>query len=157
MKKRVLFICLGNICRSPTAEAVFKHQIKQRKLEAHFHVDSAGTSSNHIGEASDHRSIKHAHQRGYVMDHKARQFNKKDFTDFDFLVCMDDQNYKNVVSMASTEADKDKVIKMATYLKKFNDTFILDPWAMGPDAFEKVIDLIEDACESLIQELHLKK
>ena len=154
MKKRVLFICLGNICRSPTAESIFKHKLKQRQLDTHYHIDSAGTSSNHIGEASDQRSIKHALQRGYVMDHKARQFNKNDFSDFDLLICMDDQNVKNVLKMASTDTDKNKVIKMATYVKNFNDTFILDPWAMGPDAFEKVIDLLEDACENLIQTLH---
>lgn len=152
-KKRILFICLGNICRSPTAEAVFKHKIKMKKIESHFSVDSAGTSANHIGEDSDRRSIKHASKRGYVMDHKARQFKDQDFSDFDLLVCMDDQNFQNIFQRTQTAIDQKKVVKMASYLKKYNDNFIVDPWPLGTEAFEKVIDLLEDACENLLNEL----
>ena len=157
MKKRVLFICLGNICRSPTAEAVFKQKLKSKNWQTHFEVDSAGTSNKHVGESSDPRSIQHAEKRGYIMDHKARQFSADDFSKFDYLICMDDQNFQNVARLAVTESDKNKIKKMAHYLKKYNDAFILDPWPMGPEAFEKVIDLLEDGCEHLLFELHPEK
>ena len=149
-KRRILFVCLGNICRSPTAEAVFKKLVNEKGLESLFYIDSAGTSANHRGEASDARSIRHAMKRGYVMDHKARLFNSEDFSKFDRIVCMDDSNYSNVTKLIKTEKDQLKVEKMAAYLKKFNDSYIVDPWALGPESFEHVIDLLEDACSQLL-------
>ncbi len=149
-KRRILFVCLGNICRSPTAEAVFKKLVKEKGMENLFSIDSAGTSANHRGEASDARSIRHAMKRGYVMDHKARLFSAEDFSKFDRIICMDDSNYANVTKLMKTEKDQLKIEKMADYLTKFNDSFIVDPWALGPEAFEHVIDLLDDACSQLL-------
>lgn len=150
-KRRILFVCLGNICRSPTAEAVFKKLVKEKGMESHFYIDSAGTSANHRGESSDPRSIRHAIKRGYVMDHKARLFNTEDFSKFDRIVCMDDSNYTNVESLIKSEKDQLKIEKMAKYLKKFNDSYIVDPWPLGPESFEHVLDLLEDACTQLLE------
>ena len=151
-KRRILFVCLGNICRSPTAEAVFKRLVKENGLEKNFYIDSAGTSSNHTGEASDARSILNAVKRGYVMDHKARLFIAEDFSKFDRIICMDDSNYLNVNKLAKTEKDQLKIEKMAAYLKNFNDSYIIDPWPLGAEAFEHVLDLLEDACLHLLEQ-----
>lgn len=149
-KRRILFVCLGNICRSPTAEAVFKKLVKEKRMENQFYIDSAGTSSNHCGEASDARSIRHALKRGYVMDHKARLFTAEDFSKFDRIICMDDSNFTNVEKLIKSEEDPQKIEKMANYLTKFNDSYIVDPWPLGPESFEHVIDLLEDACAQLL-------
>jgi protein-tyrosine phosphatase len=145
--RKVLFVCLGNICRSPTAEAIFR---KKSAGDQKWHFDSAGTSSNHIGEKSDDRSIKHAAQRGYEMTHLARQVQIQDFHEFDLIFTMDQSNYNNLIHMAPP--DHHQKIRMVTELcQKQHPGLVPDPYYGGPKDFELVIDLLEDAATAFFE------
>lgn len=131
-------VCLGNICRSPTAEAIFRHHFP------HLTFDSAGTAGYHIGERSDHRSIHHAKDRGYSMTHLARQLSPKDFGNFDLILVMDRSNYLNAVKVAPN-AELSKKVKMITdHLDQMKASEIPDPYYGDATLFEHVVDLLED-------------
>lgn len=148
MSKKVLMVCLGNICRSPTAEAILRH--RSEKLNLNIHVDSAGTAGYHIGERSDLRSIKHAERRGYQMTHLARQLSTQDFEVFDHVIVMDDSNYANA-SLVCPEHLLHKLEKMAHYDPRQVITHIPDPYYFGPEEFERVIDYLEICIEGFIK------
>ena len=145
---RVLFVCLGNICRSPTAESVFRHLAEKNAKPWIF--DSAGTSDNHVGEASDPRSIRHAHRRGYEMTHSARQFAQQDFDIFDLILVMDKNNYQDVIRLANEQAAK-KVKLVTDYCQQENPGHVPDPYYGGDRDFEAVLDLLEDAALGFFQ------
>lgn len=145
--KKILFICLGNICRSPAAEGIMKSLLHKRHLTDKFHVDSAGMINYHTGEDPDPRMLKHALDRGYKLHHKARQFNpKKDFQEFDYLVTMDDQIEMDVKKLDKEKKYSDKIYKMAKFCSHYNVNSVPDPYEEGPEAFEHVLDILEDAC-----------
>ena len=145
--KKVLFICLGNICRSPAAEGIMKSLLRKRNLSDRFTVDSAGMIDYHTGEDPDPRMLEHASERGYKLTHKARQFNpKKDFKEFDYLVTMDDQIEKDVKKLDKGNEYSDKIFKMAKFCSHYNVKSVPDPYDEGPEAFETVLDILEDAC-----------
>lgn len=148
MNKKVLMVCLGNICRSPTAEAILRH--RSEKLNLNIHVDSAGTAGYHIGERSDHRSIKHAENRGYQMTHLARKLSAQDFEVFDHVLVMDDSNFYNA-SMVCPENFKHKLEMISVYDPAQKITEIPDPYYKGADEFEKVIDYLETCIEGFIK------
>lgn len=147
-KNSVLFVCLGNICRSPAAEAIFKAILASQGLEKIVRVDSAGTSSDHIGETADQRMRQEAHKRSLYIDSIARQFTENDFESFDFIVVMDDSNKEKVLSLSFTEEQKYKVKKMTDYCcEKFSDfSSVPDPYYGGQQGFSLVLDILEDAC-----------
>lgn len=149
----LLFVCLGNICRSPAAEAVFKHKLKEKQLEHYFLVDSAGTYGGHSGELPDSRMRFAATKRGYSLTHRSRKITSSDFDKFDLIVVMDDYNYEDVCFLAPTIEAKNKVCKMADFLQKSDFTYIPDPYYEGADGFELVLNLLEDACETLLKQL----
>ena len=163
--KKVLFICLGNICRSPAAEAIMKSLIQKRHLNDKFQVDSAGMINYHTGEGADPRMLEHALERGYKLTHKARQFNpKKDFKEFDYLVTMgehlpesrvliitdrtelDDQIEKDVKKLDKANEYSDKIFRMSKFCSHYNIKEVPDPYEEGPEVFESVLDILEDAC-----------
>jgi protein-tyrosine phosphatase len=145
--KNILFICLGNICRSPAAEEITKSLLHKRHITNKFQVDSAGIIDYHTGEGPDPRMLEHALQRGYKLTHKARQFNpKKDFKDFNYLVAMDDQIFTDVNKLDKEKEYTSKIYKMAKFCSHYNIKSIPDPYDEGPEAFENVLDLLEDAC-----------
>lgn len=153
-KKKILFVCLGNICRSPAAEGIFKSIIEKQGKSNDYIVDSAGTSGYHIGDLPDKRMRKHGSMRGYDFNSLSRKFSIEDFLDFDYIITMDDSNYNNVTRLASTLEDRDKVKKMVDYLQKdFPYDHVPDPYYEGADGFELVLDLLEDACEGLYKTL----
>lgn len=140
--KKILFVCLGNICRSPSAEAVFRKKSDELNLGLQF--DSAGTIGHHQGERSDPRSIRHAEKRGYEMTHLARQLTTQDFDDFDLIFVMDESNLINVnrVRPANSRA---QVKMLREYRQNMDSPIVPDPYYGGHDDFELVLDLIEDS------------
>lgn len=150
-KIAIVFVCLGNICRSPAAEGILKQLVEQKGLSDIFFIDSAGTGGWHQGELPDSRMRAHGAKRGYDFCSRARKFNTNDFGRFDYIVVMDDQNYKDVTALAPTEKDKQKVRKMTDFLQRFTrHQYIPDPYYGGESSFELVLDLLEDACEGLL-------
>lgn len=152
MKKKVLFVCLGNICRSTSAEAVLRGLVKNRDLEKEFEIDSAGTSGWHIGESADQRMQSHAIKRGYDLTSLSRQFDPKtDFDYFDYIIGMDDQNLQVLKSMARNTTDLAKIYKITDFSKEYTYNEIPDPYYGGDAGFELVLDLLEDACEGFLE------
>ena len=140
---KVLFVCLGNICRSPTAESVFRKKFNDLKIPAYF--DSAATSNYHIGDKSDPRSIKHAEKRNYEMTHLGRQISQKDFSDFDHIFVMDTDNYNDVRNLTQNEEFKNKVQFLTEYLYPKRNVAVPDPYYNGrfSEAFELMVTSIE--------------
>ncbi len=150
-KHTVLFICLGNICRSPAAEGIMKAIVEERGLSEEFFIDSAGIGNWHVGQLPDSRMRRAAAEHGYKLDSHARQFQKSDFQRFDTIVVMDNENYRAITSMAAGEADKKKVVRMADYLRHHPQyTTIPDPYYGVEEDFHLVIELLEDALQGLL-------
>lgn len=140
---KVLFVCTGNICRSPTAHAVLRHMARDRALD--IHVDSAGTHGYHAGDPSDARSASAARERGYDMsDLRARQVRVADFEDFDLILCMD-AGHKLILERAAPREHHHKI-------RMFDVRDVADPYYGGDDGFERVLDQIETACRRLLNE-----
>ena len=148
---KILFVCLGNICRSVTAEEVFRTLAHQAGVEAQFEVDSAGMIDYHEGELADSRMRACALRRGYKLTHRSRPVKASDFDYFDLIVAMDDNNVRQLYNAAPTEAHKQKVVRMADYLTRHDYAYIPDPYYDGPEAFELVVTLLEDACSELLR------
>ena len=153
-RKKILFVCSGNICRSPSAEAVFKKLTELQGLSDRFEIDSAGTGSWHIGEPADRRMQGHAIKRGYNLTSISRKFIPYiDFDHFDMIIGMDDYNIRSLKSMARNKTDLSRIHKMTDFAVSFNYDEIPDPWYGGEEGFELVLDLLEDSCKGLIKKL----
>lgn len=151
--KSILFVCMGNICRSPMAEGVFLHILKREHREHDFVVDSAGTHGYHVGELADSRMRMHAARRSYSLESRSRKFIRNDFEKFDLIIAMDDANFDDLCDMANTIDEKNKIVRMTDYCTRHQATHIPDPYYGGERGFEYVIDLLEDACENLFSQL----
>lgn len=150
-KKNILFVCLGNICRSPSAEAVFTGIVKKAGLENKYLIDSAGTGAWHVGKPADKRMKKHAIQRGYDLTSIGRQFDAdSDFDRFDMIIGMDDENIAALKELARNEKDLKKIHKMTDFSREWRYTEVPDPYYGGEEGFELVLDLLEDACVGLL-------
>ncbi|MFK5855680.1 MAG: low molecular weight protein-tyrosine-phosphatase [Bacteroidota bacterium] len=152
MKKRILFVCLGNICRSPSAEAVFKGLVQRKGLSDQFYIDSAGTYGYHEGEPADRRMQSHAVKRGYDLTSVSRPFLPlSDWDDFDYIIAMDDSNLRDLKGVARNGDDVKKLFKMTEFCKKHNHNEVPDPYYGGDQGFELVLDLLEDAGEGFFE------
>jgi len=153
-KIRLLFVCLGNICRSPAAEGIMSGIIEKNELQNIIDVDSAGTSGWHQGDLPDERMRSHGEKRGYHFCSRARKFRKSDFDDFDYIIVMDENNFNSVKSLATGKQQTDKIHLMTKFsVLNSNHDNIPDPYYGGSSGFELVLDLLEDACEGLLQSI----
>jgi protein-tyrosine phosphatase len=150
MSYKLLFVCLGNICRSPSAENIMNHLIQQRGLQDKIICDSAGTSSYHIGSPPDRRMSAAAAKRGIKMEGRARQFTRDDFDEFDLILAMDRDNYQGIVYLDGGNKYGDKVKLMCDFCRTHSLEEVPDPYYGGPEGFNQVIDLLFDACEGLL-------
>ena len=154
MKQRVLFVCLGNICRSPTAEAVLRARAQQRGMLAALHIDSAGTGDWHVGKAPDSRALAAAARRGYRMDDlRARQVSRDDFQGFDFLLAMDRANLGELKRLCPSEFGGHLGLFLEFHPESLDDLEVPDPYYGGGDGFETVLDMVERACDGLLDHL----
>lgn len=152
--QKLLFVCLGNICRSPAAEGIMKQLVQSRGLADDFHIDSAGIGSWHAGQLPDRRMRQHGAAHGYNFDSRARQIRRDDFDRFDHIIVMDHENLSDVTALARNEQDRSKILCMADYLQHHpGQRTVPDPYYGGDRDFELVIELLEDACEGLLHAL----
>lgn len=152
--KKILFVCLGNICRSPAAEGVFLAKLGERNLSSKFIVDSAGTSAWHMGERADERMLHHASKRSYDLQSRARKVKESDFDDFDLIIAMDQSNVRNMQKICGGRKHHAKYFLMTDFCREYQgEKEIPDPYYGGEEGFEKVLDLLEDSCEELVRQL----
>lgn len=149
-KINVLFICMGNICRSPAAEGVMKHVLEERGLSERFHVDSAGTIDFHAGNPADRRMRAAAQDRGYDLTSISRGIRASDLKEFDLILCADRDNLFHVNALDRTGEYKDRIHLMLEYGGQKEVTEVPDPYYGGPEGFENVLDLLEGACNGII-------
>jgi len=149
--KKLLFVCLGNICRSPSAENIMNHLIETRGLVDRISCDSAGTAGYHVGADPDRRMSAAAFKRGIVLKGSARKFIKADLEEFDLILAMDRSNYQDILALDSSHKFAHKVKMMCDYARDHPDKEVPDPYYGGPDGFNYAIDLLFDACEGLLE------
>jgi protein-tyrosine phosphatase len=147
---RLLFVCLGNICRSPTAEAIMRSRVADAGLEDRIEVDSAGTGGWHRGEPPDDRALAEAARRGMNMTSTARQVHVGDFELFDLVLAMDASNADDLRDLASSPTHRAKVRLLREFDPTAGDFDVPDPYYSGPDGFADVFDLIDAACQGLL-------
>ena len=143
-KYKILFVCLGNICRSPAAEGIFRQMVEKRGLGEMLEADSAGTYAGHTGEQPDSRMRNAAYARGYLLTHRARQVRLRDFEEFDRIVAMDDTNYHNLYRLAPSREAGNRIYRMSEFFREH---------PKGHEGFELVLDMLEDGCRTLLDEL----
>lgn len=154
----VLFVCMGNICRSPTAEAMFRHIIHNQGLSSLIHTDSCGTHAYHIGEQPDSRSQAHAKKRGIAMgDLRARQFASSDWEEFDYILAMDRQNYQILQQSHPGGNPRGQLSMMLDHGNAFDERDVPDPYYGGDLGFELVLDMLEDSCKGLLDHIRAKQ
>jgi protein-tyrosine phosphatase len=155
---RVLFVCMGNICRSPTAEGVFRRLVRDEGLDGSVEIESAGTGGWHVGEPPDARAAEAAGRRGIELDGSARQFQPADFDSFDLILAMDEQNRRDLLALAPDAEARAKVRLFREFDPSSDggDLDVPDPYFGGERGFEHVLDLVEAAARGLLEELRAR-
>lgn len=153
-----MFVCLGNICRSPAAEGIMRALAEEKGQDDDLYIDSAGIGAWHVGEQPDRRMRKHAAQRGYDLSSlRARQFRSDDFEKFDWIVVMDEENYQDVMRKVPSHTSSNKLAKVVRMKDFFNDfkgyDHVPDPYYGGSEGFELALDMIEDGCKEMLKSL----
>ena len=150
---KVLFVCMGNICRSPMAEGLFRHAIKAADLETQVHIDSAGTHSYHIGSPPDARAQQASKKRGVdISDLRSRLVTDKDFAHYDYILVMDGANHNNLTGRAPAEHHY-KIRRLLSFSRKYPNLDVPDPYYGGTQGFEANLDMIQDAVRNLVREI----
>ncbi len=150
MKKKILFVCLGNICRSSSAEEIMRVKVANAGRSEEFELDSAGLSSYHRGELPDSRMRMHAARRGYQLVHRSRPVCAEDFYKFDYILAMDDQNIGGLKELAPDVESLAKIGRLTNYCRIKIADHVPDPYYGGAQGFENVLDILEDACDGLL-------
>ncbi len=155
---KLVFVCLGNICRSPTAEGLLLHEAKERNIENYFYIDSAGTAAYHIGEPANSKSQATANKYGVHLPSKARQLDERDLEEFDLILAMDSENYKNINALDRNNQFSDKIRMMREFDPSPDNSEVPDPYYGGMDGFEHVYKILKRSCTALLDELepHIK-
>ncbi|GAA3978399.1 low molecular weight protein-tyrosine-phosphatase [Allohahella marinimesophila] len=154
---KILFVCLGNICRSPSAEAVFRGLIAEHDLERHYRLDSAGTGDWHVGKAPDPRAVEAAGKRNLDLSSlRARQLAPEDFQAFDAIVVMDNQNFEDVMNLCPSQS-LGKISKLSDYARNPDIRAIDDPYYGDDHGFDRMLDSLEDACAGLLERLEVRR
>ncbi len=152
----VIFVCMGNICRSPSGEGVFKSLVRDAGLENAFFIDSAGIYSYHAGEPADSRMRKHASKRGYDLTSISRQLSHGDLKKFDYIIAMDSDNYRDILRLDRNGEFEDKVFMMNDFSAVHTGSDVPDPYYGGPQGFEIVLDMLEESCRGLLDSIRGK-
>ena len=156
MRTKILFVCLGNICRSPMAEGVFLHLINKKNLSQTFEIDSAGTAAYHVGNLPDSRMRATALRHGIGLVSRARQFKVSDFEDFDMILAMDNSNFRNILALTKSDTDRAKVKLMREFDEQsFQFEDVPDPYYGGDAGFENVFQILERCCIKLLERLEI--
>jgi protein-tyrosine phosphatase len=151
MMTKVLFVCMGNVCRSPSAETVFRHLVNEAGLGEIVGVDSAGTHNYHVGEAADSRAVVAASKRGYQFaERTARQVTADDFLQYDLILAMDWENL-SALQQQCPKIHHHKLMLLMRFANEFEEATVPDPYYSSPEAFNKVLDYIEDACQGVME------
>jgi protein-tyrosine phosphatase len=158
---RILFVCLGNICRSPTAEGVMRGLVADAGLDGEIEVESAGTAGYHVGDPPDPRSVAAAADRGVTLDSRARQVDEADFNGFDLLVAMDRSNYEELRALAPDDGAAARVRMLREFDPEVDDlgrtADVPDPYYGGPGGFQEVLDIVERSCAALLEEIRSER
>jgi protein-tyrosine phosphatase len=152
-KMHVLFVCMGNICRSPAAEIVFRHLVGQAGLEADITIDSAGTTGYHVGNPPDHRMAATLRARGYAIHGSARQVRRADFNDFDLVLAMDHENEADLRRLCGNAETRAEIRAFSSFCSVNRLSNVPDPYYGGSQGFENVADIVEDGCRGLLEHL----
>ncbi len=150
---KLCFVCLGNICRSPTAEGVFQHLVNERNLQPYFEVDSAGTSAYHVGESANSKSQKTANKHGITLHSKARQFESFDLDYFDLVLAMDKENLTNIKRMSNGNPENVTIGMLRDFDPEPGDGEVPDPYYGGIQGFENVFQIVKRSCVNLLDRL----
>ncbi|TVR42700.1 MAG: low molecular weight phosphotyrosine protein phosphatase [Planctomycetota bacterium] len=156
MQPAICFVCLGNICRSPSAEAVFRQLVSQRPDAAQWRIDSCGTGDWHVGKRPDPRALRALARRGYESEHRGRQLCAGDFQNFDWLLVMDDSNLSDVRAVAPSQS-RARIAKLSDWDPLQQAQAVADPYYGGEEGFASVLDLIERCCEHFLQQEYPRK
>jgi protein-tyrosine phosphatase len=152
-KKAVLFVCLGNICRSPMAEAIFNHKIQERGLDHVLTADSCGTGNYHIGDQPDPRTIANAKRNNVRIDHCARQLSAHDLDSFDFIMAMDRSNLQNILRLTNSNGHRAKITLMRDFDPLQKGAEVPDPYFGGEDGFQEVFEILDRTMDNFIDHL----
>lgn len=152
----VLFVCLGNICRSPLAEALFKHKVNKRGWSKYFYADSCGTSNYHIGDPPDRRTMANARKNGIEINHRGRQLSRDDFNRFDYILAMDKENYADITALARGLSLNDKLFLMRHFDPQASGTEVPDPYYGNEEGFQQVFDILDRSLEGFLDYLAVK-
>ena len=154
-KISVLFVCLGNICRSPAAEAIFINLLEKKGLTDAFIVDSAGTGNWHIGKKADSRMRIAAERRDINILSRARQITRKDFEEFNYILAMDDSNFRNIQDLKNQTSSNDltSIKKIQSFRSVFNEQEVPDPYFGGDEGFDYVLDILEDSVNGFLESI----